>query len=296
MLHYQRHVVQAKGKPDVSILSHFNDVWLIQALHSRLLRGQCSAALCSCRWTNVVLSCQIKRKSLLKVCSPQLSIWSVSTLRIRMERAFPWLRQLSPVCISLHSNKTNVFYWCLNLPCSIASSVKESGRCLVSRKMQGGLPCDKYRAPNLKMLAKMQSLSLKHWQNAIPHPIKMLCFWFSFTKAAKSFWVFFAFSRSGRKMCKDLLSGARWQRWLLLRDWTWLGSACPVQGSKGNHLSYQELRMNHCKRKDSSVFKLRYLPVQNTSTALDTKSRQGVTCNSEGSLWCKVPFSGTPLG
>lgn len=175
----------------MAILSHFSDVWLTQVLHSRLLRSQCSAALRR-RWTNVVLSCQIKHKSLLKVCSPQLSIWSVSTLRIRTERASPWLRQLSPVRISLHGNKTNVIYWYLNLPCSITSPVKASGRCLVSRRMQGGLPCDKYCAPKLHMLAKMQSLSLRHWQNAIPHPIKMLRFWFSFTKAAKSFWVLFA--------------------------------------------------------------------------------------------------------
>ena len=116
--------------------------------------------------------------------------------------------------------------------------MKASGRCLVSRGMQDGLPCDKYHAPQLQMLAKMQSLSLKHWQNAIPHTIKMLCFWFSFTKAAECFWVLFAFSQSVEKMCKDLLSGARWQRWLLLRDWTGLGSTCPVQGSKGNHMSY----------------------------------------------------------
>lgn len=91
----------------------------------------------------------------------------------------------------------------------------------------------------------MQSLSLKYWQNAIPHTIKMLCFWFSFTKVAKSFWVLFAFSQSVEKMCKDLLSGARRQRWLLLRDWTWLGSTCPVQVSKGNHMSYEELGMKH---------------------------------------------------
>lgn len=146
------------------------------------------------------------------------------------------------------------------------------------------------------MLAKMQSLSLKHWQNAIPHPIKMLRFWFSFTKAPKSFWVLFASSQSLEKRCKDLLSGARWQRWLLLRDWTWLGSTCPVQGSKGKHMSYQELGIKHCKRKDSSALKLLYLPVENSSTTLDTKRRQEGTCNSERYLWCKVPFSGTPLG
>lgn len=190
-------------------------VSLVQTLRSGLLRGQFSAALCSRRWTNVVISCQIKHKSLLKVCSPPLSIWSVSTLRIRTERASPWLRQLSPVRISLHGNKINVISWCLNLPCSITSPVKASGRCPVSRGMQGDLPCDEYHAPKLQMLAKMESLSLKYRLNAIPHPIKMLRFWFSFTKAAKSFWVLFAFSQSVEKMC-NVPSGARWQRWLLV--------------------------------------------------------------------------------
>lgn len=179
-------------------------VWLTQPLHLMLLRSQFPAALCSCRWTNVVLSCQIKQKWRLKVCSLQLSIWSVSTLRIRMERASPWLRQLSPVCISLHGNRMNVIYWYLNLPCSITSPVKASGRCLVCRRMQGGLPCDKYLAPKLQKLARIQSLSLKHWQNAIPHCFKMLCFWFSFTKATKSFWGF---------VCLQPISGKNAQRY-----------------------------------------------------------------------------------
>lgn len=199
-MHCQRSIVQAKGKLDLSIPSCFNDVYSWYGSYGPFNQGQLSAAAQSCRWTNVFLSCQIKHKSLLKACSPQLSIWSVSTLRIRTERASPWLRQLSPVRISLHGHKTNVICRCLNLPCPVTAS----GRCLASRRMQGGLPCDKYHAPKLQMLAKMQSLSLKHWQNAIPHPLKMLHFWFSFTKAWKSFGVLFAVGQSVEKMCKDL--------------------------------------------------------------------------------------------
>lgn len=145
--------------------------------------------------------CQIKHKSLLKVCSPQLSTWSVSTLRIRTERASPWWRQLSPVCISLCGNKTQVIYWCLNLPCSITSPVKPSGRCLVPRRIWGGLPCDKYHAPKLQMLAKMQSFSPRRWQNAVFHPTKCCASNFLSLKP-----------RSVFGLCLQPISGKKWAK------------------------------------------------------------------------------------
>lgn len=113
-----------------------------------------------------------------------------------------------------------------------ASPVKASGRCLVSRRRQGDLPSHKYHAPKLQTLAKMQSLSLKHWQNAVSHGLKMLRFWFSFTKATKSSGVLFAFSQSVTKMCKDLILGARWQRWCLIRDGLGLGVLVLCKGVK----------------------------------------------------------------
>lgn len=185
--------------------------------HEMANTGQCFAALCGCESSNTVLSCQIKHKSLLKACSPQLSIWSASMLRIRMERASPWSRRLSPVCISLGGNTTNVIFWCLNLLSSVTSRVKASGRSPVPRRMQDDLPCVKYHASNSRCQQKC-SPSL--------HPHKILRFWFSFTKAAESFGALFAFNQSAGKMCKDFLHWARWQRWLLLRDWAGLGSIC----------------------------------------------------------------------
>lgn len=64
---------------------------------------------------------------------------------------------------------------------------------------------EKYHAPKLQMLAKMQSLCLKHCQNAISCPLKVLRFSFSFSKATKSFGVLFAISQSVGKKCQDLL-------------------------------------------------------------------------------------------
>lgn len=171
--------------------------WPIQTLHSQALRGKCSGALCGCKSSNTVLSCQIKHKSLLKACSPQLSIWSVSTLRIRTERASPWSRQLSPVCISLGGNTTNVTFWCLNSLSGVMSPVKPSDRSPVPRRMQGGLSCVKYHASNSRC-----------WQKCSrpPHPHKMLCFWVSFSKAA----VFLGF------VCLQPISGKNVQRFLAL--------------------------------------------------------------------------------
>lgn len=93
-------------------------------------------------------------------------------------------------------------------------------------------------------------------------------------------------------MCEDLLYGASWQRWLLLRDWTELGSICPVQGSKGNCMSYQEFVTRHYQNK-------RMLPSSCSicldSTALITEEARGnmqliqkgasVKCLFQGHFW-----------
>lgn len=106
VVHCQRSTVQFEGNFNLSVPPCFNDIYgNRQAIHSRLLWGQLSAVFVLFFLTDGVLSCQIKLKSLLKVCSPQWSTWSVSLLRIRMGRASPWFRQLSPVRISLHGNK-----------------------------------------------------------------------------------------------------------------------------------------------------------------------------------------------
>lgn len=107
VVHCQRTMVHFKGKCNLSIPPCFNDPYSRYGLgHS--FKAVLRPALCSfvlLFLTDGVLSCQIKLKSLLKVCSPQWSTRSVSMLRIRTERACPWLRQLSPVRISLHGNK-----------------------------------------------------------------------------------------------------------------------------------------------------------------------------------------------
>lgn len=66
-------------------------------------------------------------------------------------------------------------------------------------------------------------------RNAVLPSHKMLRFWFSFTKPAESFGALFAFSQSAGKMCKDFLHWARWQRWLLLRDWGWAWKHFPPE-------------------------------------------------------------------
>lgn len=111
--------------------------------------------------------------------------------------------------------KTSVIYWCL--PCSIPFPVKARGSCLVSRRMQSGLcPVISTMHLNCRCWQKMQFPYLKQWQSPVPHPLKMLCFWFSFTKATTSFGVLFAISRSvGKKCAKIFLElGGKGDYWL----------------------------------------------------------------------------------
>lgn len=213
-------------------------------------------------------------------------------LRSESERREPPLGRDSCHQYVFHFMVTNVVCWCLNLPCSITSPVKASGWCLVSRRRQGDLP-SKYHAPKLQMLAKMQSLSLKHWQNAVSYALKMLRFWFSFTKATKSSGVLFAFSQSVIKMCKDLLSGARWQRWCLIRDELGLGVLALCKGVK-------ETTWIVSRPWDEALQKKGQLSPQIVVSVCTTQlwtQRGGKGEHvTQRNFWCKVPFAGTSLG
>lgn len=105
VVHCQRSMVQFKGRFNLSAPPCFNNIYSLYGLDRPFIQGYFEASFVLFFVTDGVLSCQIKLKSLLKVCSPQWSTWSVSMLRIRTGRASPWFRQLSPVRISLHGNK-----------------------------------------------------------------------------------------------------------------------------------------------------------------------------------------------
>lgn len=122
----------------------------------------------------------------------------------------------------------------------------------------------------------------------------MLRFQFSFTKATKFLWALPS-ANQWKKMCKDLLYGVSWQRWLLLRDWTELGAFVLCKGVKGTEWVTKNLWLGTTKiKKKKPPSSCSYLPGQYCSEHRGGKREHAI--NSEECLWCKVPFSGTSLG
>lgn len=121
----------------------------------------------------------------------------------------------------------------------------------------------------------------------------MLRFQFSFTKATKFLWALPS-ANQWKKMCKDLLYGVSWQRWLLLRDWTELGAFVLCKGVKGTEWVTKNLWLGTTKIKKKSHPPVALICLD--STALSTEEARGnmqliqksasdVKCLFQGHLW-----------